>query len=360
MVKGGRRFSFGALVVVGDHNGRVGYGLGKAKEVPEAIRKAIEAAKKALVDGAARRRARSPSTCTGHYGAGHVLLRPAGEGTGVIAGGGVRAVVELAGVRNVLTKCLGSHNPHNMVKATIAALQQLQTPEQVAARRGKAVAELTRVRTRRWRRDDDSRSRSVGSPIGQTAAAAADAARPRPDAASARRVVVRDDAPTRGHDREGRSTWCAWRRKTMDLSDLRPAPGRASRASGSDADRARASARRRAAVTRARGARSGGNTHAAASRAARCRCSAACRSAASTTRSAREYAIVNLGAPRGGVRRRRRGRCRPRWSTHGLVRSGRPVKVLGQGELTKALTVKAHAFSESAKSASPPPAAASR
>ena len=142
VVKGGRRFSFGALVVVGDFNGRVGYGLGKAKEVPEAIRKAIEAAKKALVS-VPLSRGTIPFDVHGHYGAGHVLLRPASEGTGVIAGGGVRAVVELAGVRNVLTKCLGSHNPHNMVKATLDALQQLQTPEQVATRRGKAVEELT-------------------------------------------------------------------------------------------------------------------------------------------------------------------------------------------------------------------------
>jgi len=142
VVKGGRRFSFGALVVVGDHNGRVGYGLGKAKEVPEAIRKAIEAAKKSLitvpiVNGTI------PFEVQGKYGAGHVLLRPAAEGTGVIAGGGVRAVVELSGIRNVLTKCLGSHNPHNMVKATAAALQELETAEEIATRRGKTIEELT-------------------------------------------------------------------------------------------------------------------------------------------------------------------------------------------------------------------------
>jgi len=141
VVKGGRRFSFSALVVVGDANGRVGYGLGKAKEVPEAIRKAIDRAKKGmvevpLVDGTI------PFEVEGHYGAGHVLLRPASGGTGVIAGGGVRAVVELAGVRNVLTKCLGSNNPHNMVKAAFQALTELRSAEQVATLRGKSVAEI--------------------------------------------------------------------------------------------------------------------------------------------------------------------------------------------------------------------------
>jgi small subunit ribosomal protein S5 len=141
VVKGGRRFSFGALVVVGDGDGRVGFGHGKAKEVPEAIRKGIERAKKAMVrvpiiDGTI------PHEILGRYGAGVVLLRPASEGTGVIAGGGIRAVIELAGYGNLLTKCLGSHNPHNMVRATITGLQGLRIAEDVAAARGKTVAEL--------------------------------------------------------------------------------------------------------------------------------------------------------------------------------------------------------------------------
>jgi small subunit ribosomal protein S5 len=143
VVKGGRRFSFSALVVVGDGNGHVGFGTGKAKEVPEAIRKAIDRAKKTLVaiplvDGSI------PYEVEGHFGAGHVLLRPAAEGTGVIAGGGVRAVVELAGVRNVLTKCLGSNNPHNMVKAAMQALTDLRAPEAIAAVRGLDLAEIRR------------------------------------------------------------------------------------------------------------------------------------------------------------------------------------------------------------------------
>jgi len=141
VVKGGRRFKFSAIVVVGDGNGSVGSGLGKAHEVPEAIRKGMEQAKKNMLEVAIANKT-IPYKVIGHYGAGKVLLKPASEGTGLIAGGAVRAVLEVAGVHNILTKCLGSHNPHNLVKATIEGLSQLRLPSHIATLRGLEIGEI--------------------------------------------------------------------------------------------------------------------------------------------------------------------------------------------------------------------------
>lgn len=142
VVKGGRRFGFSALVVVGDGKGRVGYGAGKAREVPEAVRKATEQAKRSMIRVPLRQGRTLHHDVKGTFGAGSVILRAAPPGTGIIAGGPMRAVFEALGVKDVVAKSLGSNNPHNMVKATFAALQQVCSPRYIAAKRGKKVSDL--------------------------------------------------------------------------------------------------------------------------------------------------------------------------------------------------------------------------
>src|SRR6202046_422417 len=142
VVKGGRRFGFAALVVVGDQKGRVGFGHGKAREVPEAIRKATEAAKRGVVRVPLREGRTLHHDVQGRYGAGRVVLRAAPAGTGIIAGGPMRAVFEALGIHDVVAKSVGSSNPHNMIKATFAALEQVSSPRSVAMRRGKKVSEI--------------------------------------------------------------------------------------------------------------------------------------------------------------------------------------------------------------------------
>ena len=142
VVKGGRRFAFAALVVVGDSKGRVGYGSGKAREVPEAIRKATDQAKRNMIRIALREGRTLHHDIVGRFGAGHVVLRSAPAGTGIIAGGPMRAVFETVGVQDVVAKCIGTSNPHNMIKATFDALAGITSPRSIAAKRGKKVSEI--------------------------------------------------------------------------------------------------------------------------------------------------------------------------------------------------------------------------
>ena len=192
VVKGGRRFGFAALVVVGDRRGRVGFGAGKAREVPEAIRKATEQAKRRLIRVPLRDGRTLHHDVTGRYGAGRVLLRAAPAGTGVIAGGPMRAVFETLGVHDVVTKSLGTSNPHNMVRATFAALSGIQAPRAVAAKRGKKVAELMGRRPAAASNAGADAAPARAEPE-QAAPAPAEAERAAPDAAEAGQAAPAPD-----------------------------------------------------------------------------------------------------------------------------------------------------------------------
>ena len=193
VVKGGRRFSFTALVAVGDENDVVGIGYGKAREVPLAIQKAVENARKDLIR-VPKYGQTLPHRIIGRFGAGHVVLRPASEGTGVIAGGGVRAVLELGGIRDVLTKSIGTNNPINQVKATMEGLRGLRKPEDVAELRGLTIREVLGIPKDRKRADDAEGADAGAANVVNPVAVATEEAPPEPEAAASPEPAA--DAPT--------------------------------------------------------------------------------------------------------------------------------------------------------------------
>jgi len=182
VVKGGRRFSFSALIVVGDQNGRVGVGLGKAGEVPEAIRKGVEVAKRSMIN-VPMVGTTIPHEVRFKWGAAKILMKPAAPGTGVISGGAMRAVIELAGIKDILTKSLGTNNPINTVRATMAALQSMHTAQEIAELRGKSVEEIVGVRLARAYRSAAEKG-TLGDEAESSAPAAPEAAAPAPGPAA--------------------------------------------------------------------------------------------------------------------------------------------------------------------------------
>jgi len=200
VVKGGRRFAFTAIVVVGDENGRVGWGSGKAKEVPEAVRKATDAAKKGMFRVAMREGRTIHHDVIGHFGAAKVVMKPATPGTGIIAGGPIRAIFEAMGMKDVVTKSQGSNNPYNMIQATFDAFEQMQTPRHIAAKRGLKMSDL---RTRRG--DQDEKEVAEGTEQKPAPKKAAPAKKAAPKKAPAKKAApAKSAAPEKAETEEAK------------------------------------------------------------------------------------------------------------------------------------------------------------